>query len=144
MATVILDTGILDLAGIDVGIAEGARTQMPLESTVYPQANDDRALISVQPGNMVVVTAYGGELAVLANVYKVLLAEPVQTKVVNTCGLEPMRVETTILADARVCDYDLVECRPMVVLDVPGVYRVAVLDPDITVTAVSHPIQRGR
>lgn len=144
MATVILDTGILDLAGADVGIAEGTRTRMPLESTVYPQVNNDSALISVQPGNMVVVTAYGGSEARLANMYKVLLAEPVQTKVVNTCGLEPMRVETTILADAKVCDYDIVECKPMVVLDIPGVYRIGVIDPDITVTAVSHPIQRGR
>lgn len=144
MATVILDTGILDLAGSDVGIAEGTRTRMPLESIVYPQVNNDSALISVQPGNMVVVTAYGGSEARLASMYKVLLAEPVQTKVVNTCGLEPMRVETTILADARVCDYDMVECKPMVVLDIPGVYSIGVIDPDIMVTAVSHPIQKGR
>ncbi len=144
MATVILDTGILNQSNLDVGIAEGTRTKMPLESVVYPQPNNDSSLISVQPGNMVVVTAYGGSGAALANIYKVLLAEPIQTKVVNTCGLEPMRVETTILADARVCDYDLVECHPMVVLDVPGVYRVGVFDPDITVTAVSHPLQKGR
>lgn len=144
MATVILDTGILDPAVLDVGVAEGTRTRMPLESTVYPQANNDSALISVQPGNMVVVTAYGGSEAKLANMYKVLLAEPVHTKIVNTCGLEPMRVETTILADARICEYDMEECRPMVVLDVPGVYRVGIIDVDVTVTAVSHPIQKGR
>ena len=143
MATVILDTGIFDQSNLGVGTAEGTRTQMPLESTVYPQPNNDSSLISVQPGNMVVVTAYGGSEPRLANMYKVLLAEPVQTKVVNTCGLEPMRVDTTILADARICEYDMKECRPMVVLDVPGVYRVDIIDVDVTVTAVSHPLQKG-
>lgn len=144
MATVILDTGILDQNSLGVGEAEGTRTQMPLESTVYPQANNDNSLISVQPGNMVVVTAYGGSEARLANIYKVLLAEPIHTKIVNTCGLEPTRVETTILADAHICEYDIEECRPMVVLDVPGVYRVGVLDAGVTITAVSHPLQKGR
>lgn len=144
MATVILDTGILDQNSLGVGTAEGTRTQMPLESIVYPQLNNDISLISVQPGNMVVVTAYGGSEARLANIYKVLLAEPIQTKVVNTCGLEPMRVETNILSDARVCEYDMVECKPMVVLNIPGVYRVGIMDSDITVTAVSHPLRKGR
>lgn len=146
MATVILDTGILDNK-LNVGQAEGTRTTMPLETPVYPSATNEEALISVQAGMMMVVTAYGAlvdseeDTTPVANVYKVLMAEPVATRTVNTCHIEVQRSEVSIMAEARICGMTLTRCAPMVVIDVPGVYRVAVLEQDVTVTAMAHPIK---
>lgn len=140
MATVILDTGILDVPS-DVGTAEGTRTSLSIERQVYP-SNNEQALISVQPGYMVVVTAYGGSQANLANVHKVLLAEPITSKAMDPCGLTPIKVETVILGEAQICSLTMTECDPVRVLDIPGVYRIGILDQDIVVTAVSHPLQK--
>lgn len=145
MATVILDTGILD-SKLNVGQAEGTRTSLPLETQIYPSNANEQSLISVQPGMMMVVTGYGAlvggaEDNPIANIYKVLLAEPVTTRTLNACHLEVQRSEVSILAEARICDMTLTQCDPMVVIDVPGVYSVRVLDEDLTVTAMSHPIK---
>lgn len=141
MATVILDTGILDIP-TDVGTAEGTTTTTAVERQVFPSTNNEQALISVQPGYMVVVTAYGGSQLNLANVHKVLLAEPITNKVINPCGLEPIKVETVVLGEAKICSLSMVECDPVRVLDIPGVYRIGILDQDIIVTAVAHPLQK--
>lgn len=144
MATVILDTGILDIP-TDVGTAEGTTTTIAVERQVFPSTNNEQALISVQYGSAVVVTAYGGSGengSDLAEVYKVLLAEPMKPVISVSCNLQPVRVETITLAEAKICALTIKECAPMVTLNVPGVYRIGILDQDIIVTAVSHPLPR--
>ena len=129
------------MATVILGTAEGTRTTLSIERQVYP-SNDGQALLSVQPGYMVVVTAYGGSQANLANVHKVLLAEPITSAAVHPCGLSPVKVETIILGEAQICALSMVECDPVRVLDIPGVYRIGILDQDIIVTAVAHPLQK--
>lgn len=149
MATVILDTGILDTNPLQVGQAPGTNTMMPIESQIYPSAKNDDSLVSVQAGTMVVVTAYGASYAAqddavpLANVYKVLLAEPVTTEIVATCSLTPRVAEVTILGEAKICDLALHKCSPMVVLTVPGMYSIRPTSADLTITAMPHPITQN-
>ena len=144
MATVILDTGILEQPELNVGQATGTNTVVPIERQIYPSANNEQSLVSVRPGTMVVVTTYGNAFAVgtapIARVYKVLLAEPIETKVVDTCGLTPMVAEVSVIAEANICDNDMYKCTPMTVLKTPGVYRIIAMDSDLTITAVAHPL----
>lgn len=147
MATVILDTGILDTNPLQVGQAPGTNTLMPLESQIYPSAKNDESLVSVQAGTMVVITAYGqsdieGD-SPLARVYKVLLAEPVKTEIVTTCSLTPRVSEVTIIGEAEICGWALQKCAPMVVLTIPGMYSVRALSADLTITAMPHPITQN-
>lgn len=144
MATVILDTGILDNK-LNVGQAEGTRTQMPLETQVFPSLTNEQSLVSVQAGMMMVVTAYGsmvpGDDTEIASIYKVLLAEPVATRTTNSCGIEVQRSEVSIMAEAKICSMTMTHCAPMVVIDIPGVYRIGAINEDLTITAMAHPIK---
>lgn len=144
MATVILDTGILD-NNLNVGQAEGTRTQTPLETQVFPSLLNEDSLISVQAGTMMVVTAYGSMFASddepIASVYKVLLAEPVATRTVSTCSIEAQRSEVSIIAEAKICGMTMTQCAPMIVIDIPGVYRVSPYNSDLTITAMAHPLR---
>lgn len=143
MATVILDTGVPDAQNLQVGQAQGTDTLTPIERQIYPSANSDNPLVSVQPGMMVVVTAYGEtdgpDTQTLAEVYKVLLAEPVDTTSVSSCSFAPVEVQTKIIGEAKLCGLALLECYPMQVIDVPGVYSIRALHSDLTITAVAHP-----
>lgn len=144
MATVILDTGVLD-TNLNVGQAEGTRTQMPLEAQVFPSLSNEEALVSVQAGTMMVVTAYGSIFSSddepIAHVYKVLLAEPVATRTVSACSIEAQRSEVSMIAEAKICSMTLTGCSPIIVIDIPGVYRIAPLDSDLTITAMAHPLR---
>lgn len=144
MATVILDTGVLDNK-LNVGQAEGTRTQTPLETQIFPSLTNEESLVSVQAGTMMVITAYGSMFAsedeTIAHVYKVLLAEPVATRTVSACSIEAQRSEVSIIAEAKICSMTMTPCAPMIVIDIPGVYRIAPLDSDLTVTAMAHPLK---
>lgn len=144
MATVILDTGILDQNPLKVGQAPGTNTLLPTESQIYPSTKNNESLVSVQAGMMVVVTAYGdpgvADDQTLAKVYKVLLAEPVTTTVVTHCSLTPTVSEVSIIGEAEICSLSLNSCEPMVVLDIPGVYSVRSMSDELTITAMPHPM----
>lgn len=145
MATVILDTGILDQSNLGVGTAEGTRTQTPTETVIFPSLANEESLVSVQAGTMMVITAYGSMFASdnepIVNIHKVLLAEPVATRVVSACSIEAQRAEVSIIAEARICDMTMTQCAPMAVINVPGVYRLLPIDSDLTITAMAHPLK---
>lgn len=151
VATILLDTGVLDRVYPGERIAQQYDPEplpVPVESVVYPSkhGNHDVPLISVGQGNMVVITAYSAsgdesDSAPLADIYKVLLAEPPTPTITNSCGLKPLSLETKVLSRAKMCGWDLTYCKPMIVLDIPGVYAFEVIEDDLILTAVSHPIE---
>ena len=151
MSVLAIDTGTIALIDSATEIVNSGKP-VATERIIYPNASlDGSSIITVSSNTMVIVTAYvpedidedeeGDEFATIS---KVLLAEIPSGITGSPCDLKERVEELEVLAEARICGYDLKKCSPVAILDVPGAYKVIPNNPNsgIIISAVAQPLAK--
>lgn len=143
---IILDTGVLDAPPLQqVGVDNVDGEYNVSEPRIYPSDND--VIITVGPNQMAVVTAYFSEwtpadTAEVA-VYKVLVTSGVPESGSAGCCPTTHSVPARKLRRAKLCGWELRDCRAVLVITTPGKYE---FEPnsagaDVIITAQTSPLQ---
>lgn len=149
MSVLAIDTGTIALIDSATEIVNSGRP-VATERIIYPNANiDGSSIITVSSNTMVIISAYAledidEEVDEFATISKVLLAEIPSGITGSSCDTKERVEELEVLAEARICGYDLKKCSPVVILDVPGAYKVIPTNPDsdIIISAVAQPLAK--
>ena len=149
MSVLAVDTGTIALIDSATEIVNSGKP-VATERIIYPNASlDGSSIITVSSNTMVIVTAYALEdidedVDEFATISKVLLAEIPSGITGSPCDQKERVEELEVLAEARICGYDLKKCSPVAILDVPGAYKVIPTNPDsdIIISAVAKPLAK--
>ena len=145
MSVLAIDTGTIALIDSATEIVSSGKP-VATERIIYPNASlDGSSIITVSSNTMVIVSAYAledidEEVDEFATISKILLAE-IPSGITGS-SYDPKELE--VLAEARICGYDLKKCSPVAILEVPGAYKVIPTNPDsdIIISAVAQPLAK--
>lgn len=105
--------------------------------------NDEKYHFTISPGQMAVLTGYNLDEAGI-DIYKILINSGTDQVGGGPC-CEPSKKATParVALRSKICAWKLVDCSPIVVIKIPGIYEVMPEDPnsEATVTLDRYPLQ---